>query len=120
MTDYSLFFERISCPGSGFATDCDKDGNILEPDKWSEKVAEWKADPDLVDRGIQESYRSWVEPMHIRCDCGREIVIHNDATDCECGRWYNLYGQELSPPHCWGEETGEDYRDILRDAQCRR
>jgi hypothetical protein len=32
------------------------------------------------------------------CSCGREIAILYDDSACECGRYYNLYGQELIPP----------------------
>jgi len=32
------------------------------------------------------------------CPCGREVTIQFDDTECECGRYYNLFGQELVPP----------------------
>lgn len=32
------------------------------------------------------------------CPCGRRILIEYDDTPCDCGRYYNLSGQELIPP----------------------
>lgn len=45
---------------------------------------------------------------HGTCECGNEVELYDEyygACQCEkCGKWYNLFGQELLPPECWGEE----------------
>lgn len=45
------------------------------------------------------------------CTCGRRIVVETDdgnGWDCECGRIYNLNGQELRPRREWEEQMEED------------
>ena len=41
------------------------------------------------------------------CHCGEQIELHDEylgACSCpRCGRWYNLFGQELEPPSRWGD-----------------
>ena len=49
----------------------------------------------------------------VKCHCGRthKLEKENWAGDskCECGQWYNAFGQKLNPPSQWGEETGERF-----------
>ena len=47
---------------------------------------------------------------HGTCECGREVYLFNQymgACECKCGRWYNLFGQELNDPTTWSE--GDDW-----------
>lgn len=49
----------------------------------------------------------YIEPAVGKCICGREVELidqYMGACECECGRWYNIFGQELLPPQCWEEE----------------
>lgn len=50
---------------------------------------------------------TYTEPAVGKCSCGAEVVLENTymgATCCEkCGRWYNLFGQELKDPKYWEE-----------------
>lgn len=51
--------------------------------------------------------REYVNPAVGKCSCGREVVLdcdHAGAVRCECGRWYNLFGQELLDPEYWEED----------------
>ena len=51
--------------------------------------------------------RTYVSPAVGKCVCGREVVLDIDylgAVRCECGKWYNLFGQELRDPRYWEEE----------------
>lgn len=48
-----------------------------------------------------------------RCHCGAEVALSGFTNTCECGRDYNMSGQELAPRSQWGEETGESLADIL-------
>lgn len=52
-----------------------------------------------------------------RCRCGRTIELYATAytIECECGREFNTFGQELAPRQFWGEETGESLADIMSD-----
>lgn len=31
----------------------------------------------------------------IICDCGQELLLEHDDTECDCGRCYNIFGQQL-------------------------
>ena len=49
----------------------------------------------------------YVEPALGLCSCGKEVVLdsgYQGAVRCECGRWYNLFGQELRDPKYWEED----------------
>lgn len=45
------------------------------------------------------------------CECGETVTLYNQylgACECpKCGRWYNIWGQELNPPHTWS--SGDDW-----------
>ena len=45
--------------------------------------------------------------------CGSEVVLSGFTNTCDCGKDYNMSGQELAPREQWGEETGESVADIL-------
>lgn len=54
--------------------------------------------------------REYMNPAVGKCSCGREVILDADysgAVQCECGSWYNLFGQELRDPRYW-EEDDED------------
>jgi len=53
-----------------------------------------------------------VERLMIKCPCGSTLVCGTSTNQCECGRDYNMSGQELAPREQWGEETGEHPLDI--------
>lgn len=50
---------------------------------------------------------------YVRCECGLSVYLHGFTNTCECGRDYNMSGQELAHRSQWGEETGESLSDIL-------
>jgi len=55
-----------------------------------------------------------VERTELDCPCGRTVLCSGFTNPCECGRDYNMSGQELAPRSQWGEETGESVSDILQ------
>ena len=51
--------------------------------------------------------REYMTPAVGKCSCGREVILdagYMGAVQCECGRWYNLFGQELKDPSYWEED----------------
>ena len=49
-----------------------------------------------------------------QCSCGEEVLLSGFTNTCDqCGKDYNLSGQELAPRSQWDEETGESLSDIL-------
>ena len=49
--------------------------------------------------------RTYTEPAVGTCICGNEVALIDEylgACQCEnCGRWYNVFGQELIAPEYW-------------------
>lgn len=101
---------------SGFGFDCDKDGNMTNtnPAAIENYNACISGEYDVVDNGVQERLSSWMEPAIGICDkCGKEVRLEGGycgAVECECGEWYNLFGQAILPPNQWQEPLEpEDY-----------
>ena len=54
---------------------------------------------------------TYINPAVVKCSCGAEVILdggYAGAVQCECGRWYNLSGQELLDPEYW-ERDDDDY-----------
>ena len=58
------------------------------------------------------------ETCMIKCEnCGKDVYLTNHTNECECGAFYNGFGQRLSDPDEWDEEDRygtfgpEDYMD---------
>lgn len=47
------------------------------------------------------------------CSCGRDVMLIGFTNTCDCGKEYNMSGQELTLHEEWGSETGENYLDII-------
>jgi hypothetical protein len=111
--EYYIEFKYKDDPEAGFCFPATSSG---EPDFSSmspEAIANYKACL-TDDRLIQEEFepREWtyINPAVGKCSCGREVILDADymgAVQCECGRWYNLFGQSLIDPKYWEE----DYED---------
>ena len=43
----------------------------------------------------------------ITCDCGEQLDINHFTNECECGKLYNNFGQELAPVNEWDPEDRE-------------
>ena len=121
--EYSLCWDYVDEPGSGYAFPCDEAGHLLTTVLMSaealKSLKEIQAHPEKYSfRGMQIYRHTFWEDALGRCECGL-IVLLEDAVynRCEgCGRFYNQVGQELSDPVTWGEETGESLSDILGPA----
>lgn len=51
--------------------------------------------------------RTYIHPAIGKCSCGREVILDCDylgAVSCECGKWYNLFGQSLVDPKYWHDD----------------
>lgn len=64
---------------------------------------------DMTERKHDEN--GCVIPATGVCKCGNRITLQNEymgACECPyCGRWYNLFGQELNHPDTW--RYGDDW-----------
>ena len=75
-----------------------------------EAIANYKAcltDERLTESEFEAREYTYINPAVGLCSCGKEVVLDSDyqgAVRCECGRWYNLFGQELRDPKYWEED----------------
>lgn len=100
----------------GYAFPCDAAGNVLplEHDCARKNLEYCLAHPEEF--ASYNEVRKWenryTEPAHGTCACGQEVVLTDEyygACQCHvCGRWYNLFGQELLPPEEWETDPSED------------
>ena len=116
-TWYELCFYYDEDKSSGFVFPCRMDGTLIEEDMTEDGMRNYEfcmKNPEnfAVPNEFERHTRRWRNPDRGQCKCGAEVVLHDQyrgACGCpECGRWYNLYGQELLPPDQW-EDDGEDW-----------
>ena len=122
--DYALVYEDRQ--GNGYSFHCDKHGAILW-DKYScpeitqkslavAKAKKWNGkNGEVVAVVSHNSYG-------ICPKCGRRIYFYGDgyfgAFECECGKWYNRFGQELKNPKSWDWDDDHDenlYDELYND-----
>lgn len=116
--DYALVYEDKQ--GNGYSFHCDKHGAIL----WGKISSPTAAKKNLA--YCKEHQEKWNgrngevvtlisrERYGICPRCGRRVYFGGSGwaayigtAECECGQWYNVFGQALKPPEDWEEE--EDY-----------
>ena len=112
IVEYELCFDDGENNGFGFP--CDKHGNLFPEmqDAARRNLAYCLKHPEKFKRynKVVRYTRKFREPAHGTCSCGREVFLYGGyygATACECGRWYNLFGQELLPPEQWEDDPSE-------------
>lgn len=113
-----LFISK-SNPGLAYSFDCSKSGEISGDGFVSREDRCLQFTTCLCDDTLKylsiiarKFYRT--EPATGRCSCGQIVALESFTNECQCGRMYNSFGQELSDPSSWGEETGEHPADILQ------
>ena len=109
--EYYINFWYKDDPNAGF---CFPATPSEEPD-FSCMSPEAKANYEacLTDERLTEAefeVREWayVHPAVGLCRCGKKVFLDSDyqgAVQCDCGKWYNLFGQELMDPKFWDEDT---------------
>lgn len=102
---------------SGYGFPCTETGELLSNDNDC-LVANYSyclAHPEEFEvyNHLRKMTHSYTENAHGTCECGEEVSLWDEyygACSCpNCGRWYNLFGQEINPPIYWEEEYEEDY-----------
>lgn len=122
--EYSL--EWTDEYGNGCSFPCDAAGNpfVSEMSQAAlDNMARCKAHPEdyvYAGRVVRRKWRCH-DDSHGTCSCGREVYLWDQylgACECECGKWYNLFGQELNPPERWelnDADGGYEPEDYFRD-----
>jgi len=100
----------------GFAFPCDASGNVdtseLSPFAIN-NLTDCMKHPEKFKyfNQVRTERRRVCDPAHGICECGEEVYLWDEymgACECpNCGRWYNLFGQELNPPSSWAD--GDDW-----------
>lgn len=108
--EYYLEFKYKDDPDAGF---CFPATHLGDPDfdrMSDEAIANYQAcltDKRLTEEEFTKHKWTYMNPAIGICSCGRDVVLecdHAGAVRCECGRWYNLFGQELRDPKYWEED----------------
>ena len=112
--EYYIEFRYKDDPEAGFCFPATSTG---APD-FARMTPEAKANYEACltdERLIQEEFepREWtyMNPAVGLCSCSKEVILecdHSGAVQCECGRWYNLFGQSLIDPKYWYRDE-DDY-----------
>lgn len=110
---YELCFDDGHNNGFGFP--CDAQGNVPDDLNQNAKdnLAFCLAHPENFKRFNKVVKYEWkyCEPARGTCTCGREVELWDEyygACSCDCGKWYNLFGQELLPPDQWENDPAEE------------
>jgi hypothetical protein len=109
-TDYYLEFFYKDDQNAGFCFPANKDGTPAFDKMCPEAITNYKScltDDRLTEEEFTTNTHTYTEPAVGKCSCGREVVLDSDymgAVRCDCGRWYNLFGQELRDPKYWEED----------------
>lgn len=108
--EYHIEFSYKDDPNTGFCFPATSTG---EPDfsrMGSEAMTNYEAcltDERLTEGEFTKHEWTYMNPAVGKCVCGREVILDADymgAVRCECGKWYNLFGQELRDPKYWEED----------------
>lgn len=115
IVEYAHEFDYVDSPGSGYAFDCDAQGNLQSANPNYQVALDAVAKGEMTDKGVVKRERSYRHPAVIACDrCDQEVVLDSSwLNTCRCGSDYDGNGSLLAPRSQWGEETGESLADIL-------
>jgi hypothetical protein len=111
--DYTIEFEYKDDPTSGFVFPANSDGTPALDKMPPEAKANYEkclTDDRLTEAEFKVRKHTYMNPAVGECICGREVVLDADymgAVQCECGRWYNLFGQELRDPEYWERDDDD-------------
>ena len=112
--DYYIEFLYKDDPNAGFMFPALPTG---EPD-FEHMPPEAKAnyekcltDDRLTEAEFIKDEHTYMNPAVGLCSCGKEVILdggYQGAVQCDCGKWYNLFGQSLIDPKYWYRDE-DDY-----------
>ena len=110
IVDRYLEFRYKDDPNSGFVFPALPNGEV-DFDHMSREAKDnyitCLSDDRLTKPEFKVEKRTYMSPAIGKCICGREVILdcdHMGAVQCECNRWYNLFGQSLRDPKYWYED----------------
>ena len=121
VVEYTIEYRYIDDPEAGFTFPATCHGDPDFSSMCPEMLANYNAcltDKRLTGGECERHEWTYVEPALGLCSCGKEVVLeggYEGATQCECGRWYNLFGQSLIDPKYWYRDEDDDYYSDMPD-----
>lgn len=116
-TDYNLVFYYE--PGGGCSFPCDENGVVdiaNLPDAAKKNLESALSHPEkypVAWNHVEKRTYTYTEDATGTCKCGHKISLYNEylgACECpHCGRWWNLFGDELKNPRRWNDYGELDY-----------
>lgn len=112
--DYCIGFRWSHDPDGGFSFPCSANGEVdldENPGMIENLAACLFGVYDVDFEGIIDRSFVYEYPTYGECACGEIVYLEHDyghGIDCECGRIYNLSGQELAPRSQWEEYYDDD------------
>ena len=110
ITECFIEFKYKDDPDAGFCFPAVAPGVPNFSSMTPEAKANYEAcltDNRLTEAEFKVEKHTYINPAVGQCSCGAEVVLecdHAGAVMCECGKWYNLFGQELRDPKYWEED----------------
>ena len=103
------FDDKRTDDGSGFSFPLDVHGNpIFNTDCAKRNYEMCVAHPEIYEKYYRVRKWRYTVPAKGKCICGEIVELLDQylgACECpKCGRWYNLFGQELVHPRYWEED----------------
>ena len=109
--EYSLDYHWKDKPSHGWSFSCDSKGVPLASSSSENLEKCQNGTYDVEFQGIVKRVQLIHEPDEGTCECGRTVYLEGDSghgIDCDCGRIYNLSGQELAPRSQWEDRWDVD------------
>lgn len=110
VTDYRIEFHYKDDPEAGYSFPANKDRTPALDKMSKDAMANYEScltDNRFTGAEFITNTRSYTEPAVGRCSCGSEVILASSymgAVQCNCGKWYNVFGQSLKDPKYWKEE----------------
>lgn len=108
--DYYIDFIYKDDLNAGFSFPATSDGEVDFSRMSKEAKANYEScltDDRLTGPEFNVEKHTYTNPAVGKCICGREVILDSDyygAVVCDCGKWYNLFGQELKDPKYWKDD----------------
>jgi hypothetical protein len=118
ITEYYIEFKYKDDPEAGFCFPATCYGDPDFSCMTSEALANYEAcltDKRLTEGEFTKHKWTYMNPAIGICSCGKDVVLecdHAGAVRCECGKWYNLFGQSLIDPKYWYRDEDDYYSDM--------